>query len=134
MSAPAAKKLCEIFCSTVAECALQGAGLQRDCDVVENNVVTEDIYDTPDGLRLRLTSLQKVKRMLGTARGLGAADCRVQTGRELRTTYKRTTHKRGGKAFSFYAPQNRAKIKIKSKSKIGGLQLGGCNYPAHMPQ
>ena len=105
---------------------LQGAGLQRDCDVVENNVVTEDIYDTPDGLRLRLTSLQKVKRMLGTARGLGAADCRVQTGRELgkihkQATHKRTIHKRGGKAFSFSAPQNRAKIKVKSKSKISYL-------------
>ena len=82
------KSYVKFFASVVAEGALQGAGLQRDCDVVENNVVTEDIYDTPDGLRLRLTSLQKVKRMLGTARGLGAADCRVQTGRELRTIYK----------------------------------------------
>ena len=77
MSAPAAKKLCEIFCRGVVECValqgagLQGAGLQRDCDVVENNVVTEDIYDTPDGLRLRLTSLQKVKRMPGTSTRLG---------------------------------------------------------------
>ena len=50
---------------------LQGAGLQRDCDVAENNVVTEDIYDTPDGLRLRLTSLQKVKRTRGTSTRLG---------------------------------------------------------------
>lgn len=50
---------------------MHGAGLQRDCDVVENNVVTEDIYDTPDGLRLRLTSLQKVKRMPGTSTRLG---------------------------------------------------------------
>ena len=132
MSAPAAKKLCEIFCRGVAEGALQGAGLQ-------GAGLQRAAKAHPDRLRLRLTSLQKVKRMLGTARGLGAADCRVQTGRELgkihkQATHKRTIHKRGGKAFSFSAPQNRAKIKVKSKSKISYLQLGGCNYPAHMPQ
>lgn len=80
---------------------MQGAGLQRDCDVVENNVVTEDIYDTPRQVASAPDQLAEKKRMLGTARGLGAADCRVQTGRELLTIYKRTTHKRGGKAFSF---------------------------------
>lgn len=47
----------------------------------------------------------------------------AQAGRELRTTYKRTTHKRGGKAFSFSAPQNRAKKKSNQNQKSAACNL-----------